>query len=488
MRTINLPPYAPTLMESTRAIGYSIEAAISDIIDNSITAQATTITIKFFPVGQPYISILDNGVGMSSNELNIAMQYGSKNPNEKREPNDLGRFGLGLKTASLSQSRTLTVISLKNGELSGRRWDMDYILQTGEWSLIILEVGEIDQMPLFKELIKHGNGTLVVWQNLDRLSVGESDFATSFGLKMDRVREHISLVFHRFLAGEKGLKKIDILINNNHVKASDPFIVKKSIQLMDDEVIMVRGQCVIVKPYILPHISKLSEGELNELGGKDGLRKKQGFYVYRNKRLLVWGTWFKLMRQGDLSKLARVQIDIPNSIDDLWTLDIKKSTAIPPEDVRKNLGNIIEKITEGSKRTWTYRGKKEMDDSKIHIWNRVKTRQSGIIYEINRDYPLVNKMQDISVEVKGLLEHLLKQIEGRLPLNSLYIDLTNDERVENDTKISEDKTIELLFQLISGCGNDIERGEMLERLRVTEPFTEFQEAIDIKIKGMELNE
>ncbi|MGH4125496.1 MAG: ATP-binding protein [Clostridium sp.] len=116
-------------------MGYSLEATISDIIDNSITAQATTITIKFFPVGQPYILILDDGAGMTGNELNIAMQYGSKNPNKKREPNDLGRFGLGLKTASLSQSRTLKVISLKNGELSGRRWDMDFILQTGEWSL-----------------------------------------------------------------------------------------------------------------------------------------------------------------------------------------------------------------------------------------------------------------------------------------------------------------------------------------------------------------
>ncbi|SHJ73956.1 Histidine kinase-, DNA gyrase B-, and HSP90-like ATPase [Clostridium amylolyticum] len=485
MRTINLPPYAPTLMESTRAIGYSLETAIADIIDNSIAAQASKISIKFFPVGEPYISILDNGLGMTGNGLNIAMQYGSKNPNEKRDLRDLGRFGLGLKTASLSQCRTLSVISLKNGELSGRRWDVDHVLNTGEWSLIILEDYEMKQMPQFNELIENENGTLVVWQNLDRLSVGESDFVTSFGFKMDVVREHISLVFHRYLSGEQGLNKIKILINSDNLKASDPFLIKKSTQLMDDESINIKGQNVVVTPYILPHISKLTESEISDLGGKDGLRKKQGFYVYRNKRLLVWGTWFRLMRQGDLSKLARVQVDIPNSLDDLWTLDIKKSTAVPPEEVRKNLGTIIERISEGSKRTWTYRGKKETDDSKVHVWNRLKTRQLGIVYEINRDYPLVERMQNISIEVKKLLEQLLLQIEGNLPLNSLYIDLTNDEKVENESIVSEKQTIELLDQLLSGCRYDEEREEMLERLLLAEPFSDYREAIENKFGGEE---
>ena len=129
---------------------------------------------------------------------------------------------------------------------------------------------------------------------------------------------------------------------------------------------MIRGQQVVVRPYILPHISKLSQKELKALGGKEGLRRQQGFYIYRNRRLLVWGTWFRLMRQGDLSKLARVQVDIPNSLDDLWTLDIKKSTATPPEEVKQNLAVVIAKISEGSKRTWTYRGKKETSDDIVH--------------------------------------------------------------------------------------------------------------------------
>ena len=101
METISLPPHAPTLMESTRAIGYSIESAIADIIDNSVAAQADRVDIDFFPIGESYISILDNGVGMAKEELINAMQYGSRSPLDARNENDLGRYGLGMKTASM---------------------------------------------------------------------------------------------------------------------------------------------------------------------------------------------------------------------------------------------------------------------------------------------------------------------------------------------------------------------------------------------------
>lgn len=478
MRSINLPPYAPTLIESTRAIGYSLEAALADIIDNSIAAKASKISIKFFPFEGAYISILDNGIGMTGDELTNAMQYGSKNPSCERDPYDLGRFGLGLKTASLSQCKKLTVISVKNGEISGRMWDIDYVIKTGEWSLILLDIEEMRELPQFDELISNNNGTLVVWQDLDRLSIGENNFATNFSIKMDEVREHISLVFHRYITGEFGIKKVEILINNQIIKANDPFLIKKSTQIMDDEVIIVRGQKIIIRPFILPHISKLSENEIKEIGGKEGLRKQQGFYVYRNKRLLVWGTWFRMMRQGDLSKLARVQVDIPNSLDDLWTLDIKKSTAMPPEDVRKNLRLIIEKIVEGSKRTWTYRGKKETDDSKIHVWNRLKTRNGGVLYKINRDYPLIDTINNSCIAPDLVLEQLLTQIEKNLPLNSLYIDLTNDERLDNDIEIQKEEYIIMLKQLLTSCRNKSEKFEMLKRLAISEPFNCHPEWID----------
>lgn len=171
MKTISLPPFAPILMEATRAIGYSLEAAVADIIDNSIAADATEIKLNFFPVDQEYVSILDNGLGMDAEKITEAMQYGSKNPGDKRENNDLGRFGLGLKTASLSQCRKLTVVSKRaeqKDHYECRQWDLDYVQLTGEWSLKILEEREYSQLPQFAELQRLTSGTLVVWQQLEK--------------------------------------------------------------------------------------------------------------------------------------------------------------------------------------------------------------------------------------------------------------------------------------------------------------------------------
>ena len=478
MRYTDMPPYAPTLMESTRAIGYSIESAIADIIDNSVAAKAGRVDIDFFPIGEAYISILDDGCGMSEERLISAMQYGSKDPLDEREEYDLGRYGLGMKTASLSQCRILTVITKQNGVVSGAQWNLDHVKKAESWSLIILDDAEFNKYPSYDKLASLENGTLVIWQDLDKFAIGENDIAEAFSRKMMLIREHLSLVFHRYLSGEQGLKKLDIRMNELSIDPHDPFLSKKSTQLMDEETIIVRGSKVKVKPYILPHVSKLTQKELKALGGKEGLRKQQGFYVYRNKRLLVWGTWFRLMRQGDLSKLARVQVDIPNSLDDLWTLDIKKSTATPPEDVKQNLAVIIERISEGSKRTWTYRGKKETRDDVIHMWNRMVSRDGGVFYEINADYPMIEALVSEYPGIRSKLDVLLKQISMSLPLNSLYIDLTNDEKLANDSDTATQDIITLVKTIVTQQSNVADRYAMIESLKLAEPFCAYVEDIE----------
>lgn len=486
MKTISLPPYAPILMESTRAIGYSVEAAIADLIDNSIVAHATKVDIDFFPIGEAYISIFDNGDGMDYDTLVNAMKYGSRNSLDVRDENDLGRYGLGLKMASMSQCRILTVISKKHGKINGCQWDLNYIAnQSKDWSLILLDEEKFYKYPNFEKLSSVEHGTLVIWHDLDRLALGESQLEASFRNKMEIIREHISLVFHRYLSGEPGLTKIIIRMNNLNVEPADPFLTKKSTQLMDEETIVVRGQKILVKPYILPHISKLSKWELKCVGGNDGLRKLQGFYVYRNKRLLVWGTWFRLMRQGDLTKLARVQVDIPNSLDDLWTLDIKKSTATPPEEVRINLKTIINKIAEGSRRTWTFRGKKEVSDDKVHVWNRKINRDGGVLYEVNTDHPMVVDFIKRYPGSEKMFANILKQIALSLPLNQLYVDLTEDEKVSNDSGSSAQNVIELLKSILS-TNSDIDKSEYLETLKLIEPFCNYTEEIEMAIKKGEL--
>lgn len=487
MKTISLPPHAPTLMESTRAIGYSIESAIADIIDNSVAAQADRVDIDFFPIGESYISILDNGIGMTKEELIVAMQYGSRSPLDTRSENDLGRYGLGMKTASLSQCRILTVLTKKDNVLSGAQWNLNHIRETQEWSLLLLGEDEAKNLPSFSKLNNYEHGTLVIWQDLDKFGIGESDIAEAFSRKMGLIRDHLSLVFHRYLSGEPGLKKLDIKMNEESVVPQDPFLIKKSTQLMDGETIMVRGQKVVVSPYILPHTSRLTQKELKALGGKDGLRKNQGFYVYRNKRLLVWGNWFRLMRQGDLSKLARVRVDIPNSLDDLWTLDVKKSTATPPEEVKKNLAVIVGKISEGSKRTWTYRGKKEISDQIVHVWNRMVSRDGGVYYEVNPNHPMIETLVQEHPEIKTQLDSIFKQISYSLPLNSLYIDLTNDEKIKNDSDDSINDVVALMKTIVNSSPVTV-RQQLIESLMMTEPFCNYTEEIEAARKKGDFND
>jgi hypothetical protein len=479
MKIIDLPPIAPTLIESTRAIGYSLEAAIADIIDNSIAAKATEVVLSFFPLHGAYISILDNGLGMNSEGLTTAMQYGSQTPLNIRESDDLGRFGLGLKTASLSQCRTLTVASKQHNKIEIRRWDIDFVRSTCKWSLISLtDEADIADIPNIQELDNLESGTLVVWQKLDRMEAGDIDFAKSMGKKIDNVRDHLSLVYHRYLSGDSGLKRIGITINGDMVAPADPFLIKKSDQTMQEEIYVIHGSIIKVQPYILPHMSKMTSAEIKSAGGKEGLRKLQGFYVYRNKRLLVWGTWFHMMRKGELSKLARIRVDIPNTLDDLWTLDIKKSSAIPPEEVRVNLAHVIDNIGEKSKIKFTRRGKIEIDDKEIHLWNRMKANDGGFYYEINQRHPIIARIMCELGEKSKMLNTLLTQIERTLPLNQLYIDLTNDEHVKNEQIQKNEDIAEALKNMMPDSLSSEQKLQFLSQMMEILPYRNYPSVIE----------
>lgn len=484
MKTKTLPPHALNLIESTRAIGYSLEAAVADIIDNSIAANANKVDIFFFPIDGAFIAVLDNGKGMNEEELDLAMQYGSKKPSETREAKDLGRFGLGLKTASLSHCRCLSVISKQGEVVLGRRWDIDHVADVGDWSLIVLDDDEISSIPQIDCLLQIESGTLVVWQKLDRLKVGEINFEFALGRKIDGVREHLSLVYHRYLSGENGITKLKISINGEYIQPLDPFLKSKSTRPMDDEVLIIRGQKIVVRPYILPHLSRMSAEEIKQLGGEEGLRKQQGFYVYRNKRLLIWGTWFRMMRQGDLSKLARIQVDIPNTLDELWTLDIKKSSAVPPVDVRRNLKVIIDRIAEKSKKTWTFRGKKEISDTAVHVWNRMKNPHGGIYYEINRDHPLIKQIVVNDQQLEKSLYSLLQQIERGLPLNQLYVDLNNDEQLRNEQPQEDRDIADAIRAMIESLSTIEEKETLLDYLSGVEPFSVYPLVIENIRRGL----
>ncbi|MGN0940765.1 MAG: ATP-binding protein [Selenomonadaceae bacterium] len=477
MRQINLPPNALAMMESTRAIGYSLKTAIADVIDNSIAAKAKNIWISFFPTPELYIAIMDDGCGMDSGEITRAMQYGGDGPLGKRSKNDLGRFGLGMKTASLSQCEMLTVFSKKAEKIEIRRWDLNYIKQSDKWTLQELNIDEAGGFGEIDALKGLRHGTLLIWQQLDRLKQGDSDF--SIARKMDEVRKHLALVFHRYLSGEKDIKKVNMYINDVKIEPIDPFLTSHNTQAIADENIKLNKKIITVRSYMLPHPSKMTNEEKKMLGvdDEDGLRKGQGFYVYRNKRLIVWGTWFGMARKSTLSKLARVQVDIPNDFDDLWVLDVKKSSAIPPIAIRRNLSAIIDNMVQKSKRTWTYRGKKETSDKIHHIWNRLKTREGGWRYEINAKHPMISQLIRKAPECENEIKSILNLIAAMLPLNQLQVDFDDDRDIENDSMIDEDKARLMLSSLMENLSREKQRS-LAELLKTTEPFSSFERIFD----------
>ena len=480
MKTVILPPDAPTLMWSTRAIGYTTPAAVADLIDNSIFAEATQIDIEFMSGDTPYFSILDNGNGMSSSELRQAMKYGSGNPLQNRATNDLGRFGLGLKTASLSQCRKLTVISKKCGELSAYCWDLDHVFSVGKWELLELDHDEIEALPQMPTLNNYNEGTIVVWNNLDKISAGDIDKDTGLLLKIREVEEHLALTFHRFLQGEPGLKKVTIRINGIPIKPIDPFFVTKS-DAMPTESIPVKYNdvdgndktaSVTVTPFILPFSDSLTQDELDILGGKDGLIKNQGFYIYRNKRLIVAADWFRLTRKTDLSKLCRVRVDIPNCLDEIWTIDVKKSMAIPPEVVLTNLRRIVAPIVRAGKRKYKFRATKETSSDGVKIWTSNETR-NGMIYSINPEYPIYKELYD-QIEDKSKFHTFIKLIEQNIPVNAIHSDFYDDKKYAfEDVDISLQNAMENLRELLREVKPEYREEEFKELMGMM-PFSEYE--------------
>jgi hypothetical protein len=275
-------------------------------------------------------------------------------------------------------------------------------------------------------------------------------------------------------------------MNGNLVKGFDPFFTAKSRQVMDDERIEIPqyNSYVAVYPFVLPHPSKMTKEEIEKYGGKDGLRKLQGFYIYRNKRLLVWGTWFRLTRMDEFSKLARVRIDIPNSLDELWTLDVKKSTALPPEIVKTRLKQIITKIVENSKRTYTFRGKKETRDDIMHVWNVYETRE-GVKYGLNGDYPLLDKLSErIDDETQKILYEYMYSVENNFPVNRMHNDIFNEKKIVKDSdQIEFDNLKEQVNIFLNAAESKEDRQDILNMLSKTEPFCDYVEKIQSLVMG-----
>ena len=486
MKAVIMPPDAPTLMWSTRAIGYTTSAAVADLIDNSISANASRIQIQFVSGENSYISILDDGAGMNADTLRQAMKYGSGNPWKDRSPSDLGRFGLGLKTASLFQCRKLTVASKQDGCISAFCWDLDHVFLANAWELLELDKEDVQRLPQIGELQNRKEGTIVLWEKLDKIFAGDDNKEQGLLLKIREVEEHLSLTFHRYLQGEPGLKKLTITSNGIPLKPTDPFFITRSDEMPSERISVqyvnqdgeVTVNSVLVTPFILPFSDALSQTDLDLLGGKDGLIKNQGFYIYRNKRLIVAADWFRLARKTDLSKLCRVRVDIPNTLDDIWTIDVKKSMAVPPEVVLRNLRRIVLPIIKAGKRKYKFRATKETTSDKLQLWIPQETR-NGMVYSINPEYPILKELMDEQKD-KRKMQTFLRLLEQNIPVNAIHTAFYDDKKFAfEDVDIAYQNVLSNLRLLLADIRPD-EREAEFEELMTIMPFADY----DIKYEEL----
>lgn len=433
-------PNIANFIQSIRDVGYSFEVAVADIVDNSIAAKAKNIDILCFQNPKPYFGILDDGLGLSLEELIEAMRLASKNPNDTRESTDLGRFGLGLKTASFSQCKKLTVISKKDNITSIVRWDLDFIVEQNEWKLQILNT--VEGNSLLDKLNNYENGTIVIWETIDR-------YDKDFNAILNNTRKHLALVFHRYLEGGVKVNKVKISINENPIQPFNPFNLKNpATQELSPELIRVKGKDISVQPIILPHHSKVNQNEYEQFATEEGYTKSQGFYLYRENRLLVYGTWWGLNKIKDAHRLVRIKIDIGNDQDDIWGIDIKKSFANPILEIKQELKRIVSIATDRGVRPYTGRGRIITKENTDTFWNIVSMK-GGIKFAVNKDYPILKEIySNLQDDAKEQLDIYLKGLQAYLPLDAIHAQIqSNPHQIDQREDISKEELIEVIKKL-----------------------------------------
>ncbi|WP_407520968.1 ATP-binding protein [Lacibacter sp. MH-610] len=480
-QTAQAIPEASSMIETFRAIGYNIETAIADIIDNSISANAKNIWVNFEWNGEDtWLSVKDDGNGMNNEELIQAMRPGSKNPLDDRSSKDLGRFGLGLKTASFSQARRLTVLSKKQDYASVYwTWDLDYVNQTGSWDLIKYLPENFNE----NILSNLPSGTLVIWNDIDRVvkHFRQNDNAAldKFLFIMEQVKKHLAMVFHRFIES----KRIKIFFQDNEIKPWNPFLPTEPATQSFGEEQLHNGK-VIIKGYVLPHKSKIDEETYRYAEGTKGWNEHQGFYIYRNERLLLAGDWLGLFRKEEHYKLIRILIDLPNFLDADWQIDIKKSVARPPLIYRDQIKNYASKVRSQGIEVYRHRGKTVTHSNGqkfVPLWIDHK-RGDKWFYKINREHPLLDIIRNqVKTDPDKSIETLIRFIEENIPSKSIYI--KEAEEPEGQGKPFEGidqepirKTMQTMFEsLIKKGKSEHEAKSIIANIDPFNQFTHFLE-------------
>jgi len=481
-----VPPKASAMLEALRGLGYSTADALADIVDNSVSAGATEVRIHFSWEGgeRAFITILDNGCGMNDPELEAAMRLGEKSPLDERSDSDLGRFGIGLKTASFSQCRILTVASRKQGcSVSCLRWDLDEIAarKDGVWAL--LEGPAPDSGSRLSILDGVSSGTLVLWEKLDRIVT--NGYVTDDFLKMiDVVETRLAMIFHRLLEGLQ--PKLRLLINDIPVEPWDPFLTGHPAKSWNSPIARqwTPAGKVEVECHVLPHKDMLSPADHEAAAGPDGWNSQQGFYVYRNSRLLLAGGWLGLgygraWNREEAQKLARIRLDIPNSADADWKIDIRKATARVPVYLRPWLTKLAEDTRNRARRVFAYRGAPVpgAGGAKVEQAWTVERFKDGMRYRVDHSHPAVAAVFESAGPMLPLVKAMLRVVEETVPVQRIWLDTAEnrDTPLTGFAGEASAEVVEILKTLFDDMigRRGMSRALAKKTLLSTEPFQKY---------------
>lgn len=480
-----VPPDPAATIETLGALGYSTNSAVADLIDNSIYAGATQIDVVFHWDGaDSWCAIADDGQGMTTVELKHAMTIGSRDPLLPRDEADLGRFGFGLKAASFSQCRELTVGSRKSKRpVAFRTWDLECVRAEGRWLLL-------KSPPQARQLVEQcqgpGPGTVVLWRRLtgdlidEGARVDDKRAHQHFLQRVASLERHLAMTFGRYLL--RGHKPLRICINGVPVDGWDPFLSDHpATQRMSPEKLRYRGETVNVSPFVLPHRSKLTEVEYEQAGGPHGWNDQQGFYVYRSDRLIQAGEWFARGHTKHAGyDLARIAIDVPASLDRHWALDVKKSSVRPPGPLASDLTRIALVTRERAREVYRHRGAlvgPRAEKPAEPVWHQ-RRRHGESIMRINRKHPLIEgALEKVGRERQALVD-LISLIEATLPVPLLPGRPKREASVTVDIEASEN-LMRLAERLYNGFLQDgMTRQAARDRLLKIEPFNHLPSLVD----------
>ncbi|MEN5380706.1 ATP-binding protein [Sphingobacterium kitahiroshimense] len=464
-------PNPEYLIKSISEQGYTLESALADLIDNSISAKASNIEVLTDLEDARFkLFIADDGDGMTEAELIRNMKFPSALMEHNRDRVDLGRFGLGMKTASFSQTRKFTVLSKKKGNqyYHARTWDVEYLKLTEKWRVIVNTQEEVIEFyEKFKLLSgQYLNGiqnfepnTIIIWDGLYKFEAYLSQENRLKAIKKEIsevTSDYLSLVFHRFLENKRN--KLTIRLNNSILQPFSPFPENISdLRLLPSKQALFNNEAVRLEGYVLPVRSIDESKQVNSIWTTkfNSLLDLEGIYFYRANRIILFGGWNGLIRKSANLQLARLKVDLGNKIDHLIHLNVSKSQIKIPFELHKAFEDYISELKDEAQKEYFNRGIKQFSPSNLSVKKQDlfvrKATSKGALLEINDEFPLVNVlMNSLQGEDRGKLKLLLRMINTQMN----KVRHVHEDQDLGNIEISISSEAEVLYNTINNLISD----------------------------------